>query len=135
MVYCLFLEQKVQGLWMDGDPTNIVLDGQKFENKSTSITEVHKLVDISGGLGMLEFPRLASPVSEPDSSIGRMQTIDTPATSTPSVDGNESIFEEEECILDLGTSSCEEKELVYEGEATIFEQADKTVRSKDKITL
>ncbi|KAJ6963801.1 potassium transporter family protein [Populus alba x Populus x berolinensis] len=73
----------MQDLWMDGNPTNIVLDGQKFENKSTSITEVHKLVDISGGLGMLEVPRLVSPVPEPDSSIGRMQTIDTPATLTP----------------------------------------------------
>jgi hypothetical protein len=93
-VYCLFLEQKV------------------LENKSTSITEVHKLVDISGGPGMLEVPRLASPVLEPDSSIGRMQNIDTPATLTSSVDGNESIFEEEECILDLGTSSCEERTYV-----------------------
>lgn len=119
-VYCLFLEQKVLDLWMDGDPTNIVHDGQKFENKSTSITEVHKLVDISGGPGMLEVPRLASPVLEPDSSIGRMQNIDTPATLTSSVDGNESIFEEEECILELGTSSCEEKEPMYEGEAIIF---------------
>lgn len=80
--------------------------------KNHSVDTVVETQDISGGPGMLEVPRLASPVLEPDSSIGRMQNIDTPATLTSSVDGNESIFEEEECILDLGTSSCEERTYV-----------------------
>ncbi|KAL9387138.1 hypothetical protein Peur_020262 [Populus x canadensis] len=118
----------------DGDPTDILHDGQKVENQSTSITEVHKPADISSGHDMLDLPGLASVVPESDSSSGRMQNFDTPDTFTSSVDGSGPIYEGEECILDSRTSNCEDREPMYEGEVILSEQADKTVRSKDEIT-
>ncbi|KAF9685763.1 hypothetical protein SADUNF_Sadunf03G0087800 [Salix dunnii] len=119
---------------LDGDPTGILHDGQKVENKSTSINEVHKLADISSGHDLLEVPGLASLVPESDSSSSRLQNIDTPDTFTSSVDGSEPIYEGEECILDSRTSNCEEREPMYEGEVILSEQADETVRSIDEIT-
>jgi len=118
----------------DGDPTDILHDGQKVENQSTSITEVHKPADISSGHDMLDLPGLASLVPESDSSSGRMQNFDTPDNYNSSVDGSEPIYEGEECIFDSRTSNCEDREPMYEGEVILSEQADKTVRSKDEIT-
>ncbi|CAK7335422.1 unnamed protein product [Dovyalis caffra] len=119
---------------LDGDPVDIIDTDQKFENQSTSITEVHEPADISSGHDLVEVRGLDSPVPESDSSSGRMKNIDAPDTFTSSVDGSEPIYEGEECILDSGTSNYEEREPMYEGEVILAEQADKTVSSKDEIT-
>ncbi|KAJ6714548.1 NF-E2 INDUCIBLE PROTEIN [Salix viminalis] len=117
----------------DGNPMDILPYSQKVENQCTSITEVHEPEDISSGRDRAELPGSASPVLESDSSSGRTQDIDAPATFTSSV-GSEPIYEGEECILDTGTSNYEEREPMYEGEVVLAEQADRTVRSKDEIT-
>ncbi|KAB5573638.1 hypothetical protein DKX38_000832 [Salix brachista] len=118
---------------LDGNPMDILPYSQKVENQCTSITEVHEPADISSGRDRAELPGSASPVLESDSSGGRTQDIDAPATFTSSV-GSEPIYEGEECILDTGTSNYEEREPMYEGEVVLAEQADRTVRSKDEIT-
>ncbi|KAG5228427.1 hypothetical protein OIU76_017896 [Salix suchowensis] len=118
---------------LDGNPMDILPYSQKVENQCTSITEVHEPADISSGRDRAEVPGSASPVLESDSSSGRTQDIDAPATFTSSV-GSEPIYEGEECILDTGTSNYEEREPMYEGEVVLAEQADRTVRSKDEIT-
>ncbi|KAJ6393769.1 hypothetical protein OIU77_023077 [Salix suchowensis] len=118
---------------LDGNPMDILPYSQKVENQCTSITEVHEPADISSGRDRAEVPGSASPVLESDSSSGRTQDIDAPATFTSSV-GSEPIYEGEECILDTGTSKYEEQEPMYEGEVVLAEQADRTVRSKDEIT-
>ncbi|KAJ6712369.1 NF-E2 INDUCIBLE PROTEIN [Salix purpurea] len=118
---------------LDGNPMDILPYSQKVENQCTSITEIHEPADISSGRDRAELPGSASPVLESDSSSGRTQDIDAPATFTSSV-GSEPIYEGEECILDTGTSNYEEQEPMYEGEVVLAEQADRTVRSKDEIT-
>ncbi|GMH28884.1 hypothetical protein Nepgr_030727 [Nepenthes gracilis] len=78
--------------------------------------------------------------ADTDSSNGTSHNIEATETFTSSLDGNEPLYEGEECILDSGATSSQDREPVYEGEAVLAEQADKGTKcifdgsSKDEIT-
>ncbi|GAB2300935.1 hypothetical protein Dimus_034970 [Dionaea muscipula] len=57
-------------------------------------------------------------------NVTRENIVATESFSS-SFDGNEPIYEGEECILDSRSSACQDREPVYEGEVLLAEQADK----------
>ncbi|KAK1374438.1 ubiquitin carboxyl-terminal hydrolase MINDY-1-like [Heracleum sosnowskyi] len=76
-----------------------------------------------------------------DASGKSTQSRDVYETVNPSGVSTEPIYAGEECILEPGTTSCEDQEPVYEGEVVIAEQVDKNsknasdVACKNEITL
>ncbi|KAK4365299.1 hypothetical protein RND71_016657 [Anisodus tanguticus] len=58
------------------------------------------------------------------SSRGRQHETDEPETFSPSIDGDEPIYEGEDCILDSATTSCQSREPMYEGEVVLAEQVN-----------
>jgi hypothetical protein len=44
------------------------------------------------------------------------------------------MYEGEECVLDPRTENIEDREPVYEGEAVLQEQADKSTLAKEELT-
>ncbi|KAG8662150.1 uncharacterized protein LOC110628211 isoform X1 [Manihot esculenta] len=108
------------------------MDISRGGDQLASITDIHEPAGISGGHDTAEV--LSTPNPDSDSCSVIKQNADVPETFTSSFNGSEPIYEGEECILGSGTAFLEDREPVYEGEVILAEQADKTVRSNDKIT-
>lgn len=75
-----------------------------------------------------------------DFSSGGIEQTDAAEGLASSVDGNEPIYEGEECVLGTESATVEDREPVYEGEVVLAEQADKStvpdpgIRAKCEIT-
>lgn len=89
-------------------------DQSQSTSTSYSLEQLENKTDISA----------AVPPGDFDSSSGRMQHVDHLTEAfTPSIGGNEPIYEGEECILDAVTVY-ENREPVYEGEVVLAKQTD-----------
>ncbi|PHT92519.1 hypothetical protein T459_00401 [Capsicum annuum] len=80
------------------------------------------------------------PSAAPVSSDGRRHDTDVPETFNSSIDGDEPIYEGEDCILESATTSYQSREPMYEGEVVLAEQVNGGSRDvsetivKDEIT-
>ncbi|TMX01472.1 hypothetical protein EJD97_024435 [Solanum chilense] len=80
------------------------------------------------------------PSAAPDSSGGRGHDTDEAETFNSSIDGDEPIYEGEDCILESATTSYQSREPMYEGEVVLAEQVNGGSRdvpaiiAKDEIT-
>ncbi|XP_049377115.1 uncharacterized protein LOC125841970 [Solanum stenotomum] len=80
------------------------------------------------------------PSAAPDSSGGRQHDTDEPETFNSSIDGDEPMYEGEDCILESATTSYQSREPMYEGEVVLAEQVNGDSRDvpeiivKDEIT-
>ncbi|KAL3331251.1 hypothetical protein AABB24_034857 [Solanum stoloniferum] len=80
------------------------------------------------------------PSAAPDSSGGRQHDTDEAETFNSSIDGDEPMYEGEDCILESATTSYQSREPMYEGEVVLAEQVNGGSRDvpeiivKDEIT-
>lgn len=79
------------------------------------------------------------PSAAPGSSGDRLHDTDKPETFNSSLDGDEPIYEGEDCILESATTSYQSREPMYEGEVVLAEQVNGCSREvpetmKDEIT-
>lgn len=80
------------------------------------------------------------PSAAPDSSGGRQRDTDEAETFNSSIDGDEPMYEGEDCILESATTSYQSREPMYEGEVVLVEQVNGDSRDvpeiivKDEIT-
>ncbi|WMV43779.1 hypothetical protein MTR67_037164 [Solanum verrucosum] len=80
------------------------------------------------------------PSAAPDSSGGRQHDTDEAETFNSSIDGDEPMYEGEDCILESATTSYQSREPMYEGEVVLAEQVNGDSRDvpeiivKDEIT-
>lgn len=80
------------------------------------------------------------PSVAPVSSDGKRHDTDEPETFNSSIDGDEPIYEGEDCIVELATTSYQSREPMYEGEVVLAEQVNGGSRDvpvtvvKDEIT-
>uniref|UniRef100_M1C2T5 MINDY deubiquitinase domain-containing protein n=1 Tax=Solanum tuberosum TaxID=4113 RepID=M1C2T5_SOLTU len=80
------------------------------------------------------------PSAAPDSSGGRQHDTDEAETFNSSIDGDEPMYEGEDCILESATTSYQSREPMYEGEVILAEQVNGDSRDvpeiivKDEIT-
>ncbi|KAK4728641.1 hypothetical protein R3W88_021629 [Solanum pinnatisectum] len=80
------------------------------------------------------------PSASPDSSGGRQHDTDEAETFNSSIDGDEPMYEGEDCILESATTSYQSREPMYEGEVVLAEQVNGSSRDvpeiivKDEIT-
>lgn len=80
------------------------------------------------------------PSAAPDSSGGRQRDTDEAETFNSSIDGDEPMYEGEDCILESATTSYQSREPMYEGEVVLAEQVNGDSRDvpeiivKDEIT-
>lgn len=91
------------------------------------------------GCGAFDSSSSSIPSAAPGSSGGRHDT-DEPETFNSSIDGDEPIYEGEDCILESATTSYQSREPMYEGEVVLAEQVNGGSRDvhetivKDEIT-
>ncbi|MCI17667.1 protein FAM63A, partial [Trifolium medium] len=69
-----------------------------------------------------------------DSSSIRFHQTDASGAFPSAVDGSEPMYEGEECVLDTRTENIEDCKPIYEGEAVLQEQADKSTLAMEEIT-
>lgn len=125
---------------LDENHVGISRAGEEVTKQSTSTTDFHDTVDKLVVCSTAELSCLSSPNANSDLSSGRIPHIDATKALTSNVDGNEPIYEGEECILDSSHAVLEDREPVYEGEVVLAKQADKSTAdtsnagSKDEIT-
>ncbi|MCD7452106.1 hypothetical protein HAX54_015023 [Datura stramonium] len=80
------------------------------------------------------------PLAAPGSSGARQHDTSEPETFNSSIDGEEPIYEGEDCILESATTSYQSREPMYEGEVVLAEQVNGGSRDvsetvvKDEIT-
>lgn len=108
-------------------------------SQSPLTTVDHEVANESQGLDATGISCLSTSHTNSDSSSVRLQT-DASGALPSTIDGNEPIYEGEECVLDTRPRKFEDREPVYEGEAVLAEQADNSTlaaldqKSKDEIT-
>ncbi|KAL6979651.1 hypothetical protein U1Q18_021307 [Sarracenia purpurea var. burkii] len=113
---------------------------EEVQKKSTSRANMHGPEDNQNGFDTTETFSSSTPNAHSDSLCGRRQHTVALDALTSSSDGNEPIYEGEECILESATTIYEAREPIYEGEVVLAEQVNKSPRdaydgsSKDEIT-
>ncbi|KAI4327029.1 hypothetical protein L6164_019534 [Bauhinia variegata] len=120
--------------------TDVSGQGEKVHNPSTITTNDNEAADEPGNHDAAGLSCLSAPQTNTDASAGRFQQTDGSGALALIVDANEPIYEGEECVLDTGIATFEDREPIYEGEMVLAEQADKStlaasdVRVNDEIT-
>ncbi|GAB4856948.1 hypothetical protein Ancab_014866 [Ancistrocladus abbreviatus] len=117
----------------EGGPASVNDQGDEIQN--TSAADLQETVHEESG------PENSTVIAQnagSDSSEGSRKNIEATDSFTSHIDGEEPIYEGEECILDSGATACHNREPVYEGEAVLAVQADEGTRDdvslKDEIT-
>lgn len=113
--------------------------GDAIVHSQSPLTTVDdEVANESQGLDATGISCLSASHKNSDSGA-RLQT-DASGALPSTIDGNEPIYEGEECVLDTRPGKFEDREPVYEGEMVLAEQADNSTlasldqRSKDEIT-
>ncbi|XP_055821418.1 uncharacterized protein LOC129889958 isoform X2 [Solanum dulcamara] len=138
----------------DGNPNSFQLVSEVAVSSSLKIDQETPTQDLGNAKLLaeneslpLESGRVSSSACEnheqisgaPGSSGGRHDT-DEPKTFNSSIDGDEPIYEGEDCILESATTSYQSREPMYEGEVVLAEQVNGGSRDvhetivKDEIT-
>ncbi|CAH2056753.1 unnamed protein product [Thlaspi arvense] len=113
---------------------------EEVEKQSMCTAAIHVSEDNQSGCDATEICSISPSGAIDDSSSDKMQQIEALDAVTSSADGSEPIYEGEECILEWGTTICEDREPIYEGEVVLAEQVDRSTgdasdtSSKDEIT-
>lgn len=123
---------------------------EKHEHLSGGMNDIQRPVIIAGdgstaepnqvGRGAFDSSSSSIPSAAPGSSGGRQHDTDEPDTFDSSIDGDEPIYEGEDCILESATTSYQSREPMYEGEVVLAEQVNVGSRDvpetivKDEIT-
>ncbi|CAK9188622.1 unnamed protein product [Ilex paraguariensis] len=96
----------------------------QVQNQSTTLADTHKEGIDTSGYDIVDSSCLSTLVVESHSSSDRRQSTGVPEAFNSSVDGSEPIYEGEECILESGAATYEDREPVYEGEVVLAKQVD-----------
>lgn len=114
---------------------------EKHEHLSGGMNDIQRLVVIAGdgnvaepnqvGCGAFDSSSSSIPSAAPGPSGGRQHDTDEPDTFDSSIDGDEPIYEGEDCILESATTSYQSREPMYEGEVVLAEQVN--VGSRDVV--